>query len=91
MESAAPTSFTKRHRLPIHYIRCKDKNNLDCYFFLMCSHQKIKLLKQKITSNDGMDTVNLALCGTIIASGYGKEPSTDIKEMLSIRYNYKIH
>lgn len=90
MESALPSSFSKRHRLPIHYIRCKDAHNLDCYFFLMCSHEKIKLLKKKINTNDGIDSINLASCGAIIASGYGKQPSEATKQLLSAHYNYTI-
>ena len=85
------SSFTKRHRLPIHFIRCKDKDNLDCYFFLMCSHQKIRLLHKKINTDDGINTINLAQCGTIIASGFGKEPSQATKDLLSHHYGYTIH
>jgi hypothetical protein len=88
MTSELPSSFSKRHRLPIHYIRCKDRYNLDCYFFLMCSHQKIKLLQKKINADDGIDSINLASCGAIIASGYGKEPSEATKQLLSGHYNY---
>ena len=75
--------FKKSGAVPIHLVRCKNAAGRDCYFFLMCSQQKIKTLKAVM---DGI--FNLKDYGEIIASGFGHTPSETIRKKLKDEYNF---
>lgn len=69
---------------PINLIRCKDKEDRDCYFFVMCSHQKVDSCME-----DGeTGRINLEDYGKVLESGWGKEPSEEIKQIMRDKYNF---
>jgi hypothetical protein len=75
--------FIKSGNIPIHLVRCKDGKNRDCYYFLMAAFDHIKMLE-----NVQKGMFNLNDYGKIIASGYGTEPSAEIKAMLLEKYSF---
>lgn len=77
--------LVKSGGIPIHFIRCKDIRGRDCYYFLMCSHEKVKILKSVTEGN-----FNVNDYGKIIASGFGREVSEDIRLMLKSEYGFDI-
>jgi len=68
---------------PIHFITCKDLKDRDCYYFLLASHEKIKMLKNSANSE-----FNLNDYGKILASGYGHTPSESVKKKLLDEYGF---
>lgn len=81
-------SFTekaiKNSGTPINLIRCKDKDGLDCYFFIMCDHAKV----DKIMDDGKAGRVNLEEYGKILESGWGKDPSEEIKQIMRDKYDF---
>lgn len=73
----------KSGHTPIHFIRCKDAAGRDCYYFLLASYERIKHL-----TRNKQPVLNVGDYGKIIASGFGKEPSAEIKAMLLEKYNF---
>ena len=73
----------KSGSLPIHFVRCKDTEGQDCYFFLMCAHHKMQALKA-LPAN----SFDLKEYGKILASGYGKKPTQAIKDHMKRDYNF---
>jgi hypothetical protein len=68
---------------PIHFITCKDLSGQDCYYFLLASHEKIKMLK-----NAANNQFDLNDYGKILASGYGITPSESVKKKLLDEYGF---
>ncbi len=68
---------------PIHFITCKDLEGNDCYYFLLASHEKIKMLK-KIAGGQ----FNLNDYGKILAAGYGLVPTEQVKKDLLDEYGF---
>lgn len=75
--------FIKSGSVPIHFVCGKDTKGRDCYYFVMCSYEKIKMLQD---INEGIFDVNDY--GKIIASGFGKTPSEEVKNTLKKEYNF---
>lgn len=86
--SPAPSPFGKKHRLPIHMVRTR-QDGRECYFFLMCSHQKLRALQHQLAQG-AQDTVDLTSYGTVIASGFGAEVSANVRDMLREKYGYDV-
>ena len=87
-KSDKPASFVEKavkgSSTPINLIRCKDKNGLDCYFFIMCEHNKVDAIM-----SDGKDgRVNLEEYGKVLESGWGKDPSEEIKQIMRDKYDF---
>lgn len=59
---------------------CKDSQGRDCYFFILTLPEHIKALK-------AAPDFDLNDYGKIIASGFGKEPSRAVVEMLKEKYD----
>lgn len=76
-------NYLKSSLQPIHYITSKAADGDSCYYFLMCSAERIRSL-QKIKF--GM--INFEEHGIIIASGYGTQPSEEVKVELLNKYGY---
>ena len=70
--------------VPINYFTGTNSYGLPCYWFIMCSTEKYKILLSKIGSND----FELSDYGQVIASGRGKRPSPQILEQLREKYNF---
>ena len=68
---------------PIHFIACRDGKGRPCHYFLMCTPQKLKMLKEV---REGV--LALEDYGVIIASGFGREPATSVLAMLKEKYNF---
>ncbi len=68
---------------PIHFITCKDLEGRDCFYFLLASNDKIKMLK---TVAGGQFDLNDY--GKILAAGYGLMPSDEVKKTLLDRYGF---
>ena len=75
--------LVKSGSIPIHLVRCKDPEDRDCYYFVMCSHERIKMLHNVTT---GMFDIHDY--GKIIASGVGREPSDAVKQTLRDDYDF---
>ncbi len=75
--------LVKSGSIPIHLVRCKDDKGRDCYFFIMCAGHKISALKAAKSGE-----FDLKDYGKIIASGFGAEPSQEIKDMLKKEYDF---
>jgi hypothetical protein len=68
---------------PVHYIVCNDRHGHIVHYFLRCTVQKLALLKQKTEG-----AIELESYGTVLASGFGHEPSEATTRMLLDQYNY---
>lgn len=69
--------------IPIHFITCKDPHGRDCYYFILATHEKMKLL-----ANIKNGVFNIKDYGKIIASGFGNVPSDVVKQKLLEEYNF---
>lgn len=74
----------KNSSTPIHLVRGRDSTGMECYFYLMCSHQKLDRLLD--ISKDG--NCDLTQYGQVVASGYGTEVSDDVRKTLREKYNF---
>ena len=73
----------KTGAMPIHLVRCEDRQGRDCYYFIMCSHQNIAALKAAPDKEFDLNDY-----GEIIASGFGIEPTSEVKKMLLDKYGF---
>jgi len=78
----------KNSSTPIHFVTSKDKGR-DCYFFLMCTLEKLNLLKNWCSNNAKLD---LTRYGIIVKSGFGKIPPrkkiAEIKKEFGVDFSY---
>ncbi len=80
----APSFVQKIKRdIPIHFVVCRDGKNRLCHYFLMARPEKIKLLKAVKTG-----LVDMKDYGTILASGFGTQPSAATRRKLMELYNF---
>lgn len=77
-------SVIKNTSKPIHLVRCSDHAGRPCYFFMMGAEYKIKALQSRISKG----SLDLRDYGTIIASGFGKDPSQEVIKMLKEKYDF---
>lgn len=75
--------LAKSGSVPIHYITCKDKIGRDCFYFVMSSYEKMKMLTG---IQEGVFNVNDY--GKVIESGFGKKPSQNVRERLKAKFNF---
>ena len=77
------SKLIKSGSVPIHFMRGKDPEGRDAYYFVMCSHKKIELIK-----NTEKEVINVHDYGKVVASGFGAEPSDEVKQMLKDEYGF---
>lgn len=77
------TQLEKSGNAPIHFVTCKDDIGRDCFYFVMASYEKIKMLAN---IKDGLFDVNNY--GKIVASGLGRNPSQKMMEELKDKFNF---
>jgi hypothetical protein len=86
IKAGEPSSFAhqviRSGATPIHFIVCRDGKNRLCHYFLMCTPQKLKMLKE---AKEGVQA--LKDYGVIVASGFGREPSASVIAMMKEKYN----
>jgi len=70
-------NIIKTSTTPIHYIWGEDANGEPHHWFIMCSSQKYQMLKIQFGNGTRLEDY-----GIIIASGPGKNPSSETKAML---------
>jgi|GEM_PF-2409529 len=78
--------YIKKSGQPIHLVRCTDLQGRKCYFFLMCSMEKVKQLQSP--ENKQKDSLDLRDYGNIVASGFGVDPSDEVIKMLKDKYDF---
>lgn len=76
------TKITKSSSDPVHMVTCEYPDGRDCYYVVVCSKRKIKMLED---IEEGIFNVNDY--GLILASGFGKTPTADVVSRLKIEYN----
>lgn len=67
--------------VPLYYIVCQDLEGRDCYYYVTSTPEKMRMYEKARSGEFDLNDY-----GTIIASGYGKEPSADVKAMLKEKY-----
>lgn len=67
----------------IHFITCKDMDGQDCYYFLLASNEKIKMLKKLAGGQFDLNDY-----GKILECGYGLTPSEKVKKKLLDDYGF---
>jgi hypothetical protein len=77
------SKLMQREARPIHFVRAKDSIGRDCYFFIMTSEQKMDRLEKQLSDSN----LDLADFGSIVASGFGTEPSEAVSDMLKKHYH----
>ena len=77
-------SMIKKKVIPVHLFRCVDKDGRDCYFFIACSQSKVSSIA------GGGSNLDLTTYGKILASGFGKDPSKEIKDWFIKNYEMDI-
>ena len=83
MSLAYKDKYIRNRKDPISFIQTKDSGGRDCYYFVLASQNKIDSF-----TNSTSSVVNLNDYGIIIASGWGHNPSEEIKHLLKKKYNY---
>jgi DUF1009 family protein len=78
-------NLARKGSVPIHFITCKDPEGKDCYYFLLSSDAKAK---EMVGVSDGVFDINDY--GKIIASGWGSEPSDEVKAQLKEEYGVEV-
>jgi hypothetical protein len=68
---------------PIHFITCKDMEGCDCYYFLLASNEKIKMLRDVAAGQFDLNDY-----GKILECGYGLTPSEEVKKKLLDDYGF---
>ena len=68
---------------PIHFITCKDLDGRACFYFLLASNEKIKMLKKVAGGQFDLNDY-----GKILAAGYGSVPSDEVKKKLLDEYGF---
>lgn len=76
--------LVKSGSIPIHLIRAKDKSGEQAWYYILSSHEKIRVL----AGGGDIGIVNLELYGQIVASGFGSEPTAEAKRMLKEKYQF---
>lgn len=76
---------TKGHL--IHKLKAKDTTGRWAYYFVMV---ELKNEKSFIEAINGDGTIDLDKYGIIIASNYGEEPTTEVKNYLKEKYGFDI-
>jgi hypothetical protein len=71
---------------PINFITCQNEDGQDCYYIIMATHEKMRLLNSITTG-----FFNISDYGVILASGYGTEPTQEVISNLEQKYNYKFN
>lgn len=74
----------KRAYDPIHFIRTKDQEGRNCYFFLVCSDIKMRLLRAELSK----PSVDLTRYGRVIFSAFGTTPDKDAITYLKQEYGF---
>lgn len=69
---------------PINYFTGTNSYGFPCYWFVMCSSEKYKMLQSKLNTGH----VELADYGQVIASGRGKKPTDKVLSELLEKYNF---
>ncbi|MDX1974225.1 MAG: hypothetical protein SFT92_00960 [Rickettsiales bacterium] len=69
----------------VHFITGKDENGRDAYYYVLASHEKIKMLTEHTE-----EVADISDYGKIIASGFGHSPSESTKKQLKEQYNYDV-
>lgn len=77
--------LVKTGSIPIHLIRAKDKSGLDAWYYILSSHEKVRILAN---GEDDGSFFNLGDYGQVVASGFGREPTLEVKKMLKDKYNF---
>lgn len=85
-ESSFVIKMIRNGSIPIHFVQCRDKRNRDCYFFIACSSSKIATLQYTRE-----DKLNIYDYGNVLASGFGKYPSAEVKVLLKEKYHFDAH
>ncbi len=67
----------------IHWVATRDGKNRECYYFIMCTPQKLKMLKQ---IKEGIFAIKDY--GIIVASGFGSVPSDKVIAMMKDKYGF---
>ncbi|NBX03027.1 MAG: hypothetical protein EBR02_02960 [Alphaproteobacteria bacterium] len=80
-------AYARRSGKPIHFIRCRDDENRERYYFLMCEKQKLELLR---THSQGSRILDLADYGTILLSGFGNAVSEADKQTMLEKYDIDV-
>lgn len=62
-------NYIKTSSQPIHLVKCRDEEGIDCFYFLMCPAHKLSMMK-----NADEEIVDMNDYGVIVHSGYGLEP-----------------
>jgi len=75
--------LVKSGKKPIHYVRCKDLQDRECYYFIIATHEKMRMF---LELKDG--EFDLHDYGEIIASGFGTYPSDSVKAFLLEKYDF---
>lgn len=78
------TALIRAGSTPIHLVRCKDSENRDCFFFVQCSMRRADELQAAFK----VGPVNLTDYGPILGSGFGRDPSPEVKRMLLEKYGF---
>jgi hypothetical protein len=82
------SGFSSKHRLPIHEVRTRDQEGRECYFFLMCPHQKIRMLQHQLKDTSS-PMIDLRQYGAIIASGFGRVSAAN-RKLLKENYGFDV-
>lgn len=77
--------LVKSGSIPIHLIRAKDKSGAEAWYYILSSHEKVRMVAN--SEADG-SFLNLSDYGQIVASGFGREPTAEAKQMLKDKYNF---
>ena len=71
----------------IHKIKAKDSTGRwACYFVLVIPEREARFM----AALHNTDSVELEAWGTVIASSYGTEPSSEVRAMLKERYGFDV-
>lgn len=72
--------------MPVHFMRCKDAEGRDCYFFLTTSAQNLSGLK---SIQEGV--FNLNDFGHVIASGFGRVPDQATIDIINEKFQIDVN
>jgi len=70
----------------IHKLRAIDITGNIAYYFVMIDHNQELKFKRAIET--GVDTLDFADYGKVIASCYGETPSEEVRKLLKEKYNF---
>jgi hypothetical protein len=74
-------TVVKSSSTPVHYIVAKDLRGRIAHYFIMCSQDRLRMIK---AIHNG--PIELPHFGKVLASGFGREPSIDTITLLKEEY-----